>query len=164
MSLRFLYDLDRSSAQFPDQLDQFFHDEKHVECIQNLPEGELEGFLKYLDEVRFLLLNPRRVFLISPTQVLEQFNHTGQPFRKCFQVLQKVCGLRSTLPLSYQVSGAFSSMSQLPVAYGGFCDVFKGRIDTGAHVCVKRIRVCSTDNIDKLKKASHKFNSWLYPR
>ena len=54
MELQHLYDLDRSSVQFPDQLDQFLHEEGHVESIQNLPDGELSEFLDYLNSVRFL--------------------------------------------------------------------------------------------------------------
>lgn len=65
MALRDLYGLDRTSAQFPDQLDQFFHDENHVRSIQDLPGDEFAELLKYLDEVRFLFLNVGRVLLIS---------------------------------------------------------------------------------------------------
>jgi len=50
-----LYELDRSSAQFPDQLDQLLHDKEHMECFQNLPEDELAELVNYLNDVRFTL-------------------------------------------------------------------------------------------------------------
>lgn len=65
MALRLLYGLDKSSAQFPDQLDQFFHDEKHMECIQILPESELEELLDYMDDVKLLLFDTDNFVNIS---------------------------------------------------------------------------------------------------
>ena len=50
-----LYDLDRASDQFPDQLYQLLHDKEHVECLVNLPEDELAGLMDYLNDVRFPL-------------------------------------------------------------------------------------------------------------
>jgi hypothetical protein len=164
MALRDFYGLDRSSAQFPDQLDRFLHDENHVKYFQNLPENELAELLEYLNDVRFLLLGTSIVLLTSCTQVLEQLHRTGQPSRKCFQVLRKICGIRGTLPLSYQMPGALLSVTELPVAFGGFCDVYKGEVGTGSGVCVKKIRRCITDNIHELKQAGHQLNSWLDPR
>lgn len=164
MALRYLHDVDRSSAQFLNELDRFCHDAEHVESIQSLPAGELAGLVNYLDDVGFLYFDTCGVLLTSCIQALTQLDRTGQPFRKCLQVLQKICGLRATLPLSYQVSGALSSVSELPVAFGGFCDVFKGKVDSGADVCVKKIRVCATDNIGEIRQAGHKLNSWLNPR
>ena len=58
MASRCLYDLNRSSAQFPDQLYQLLHDEEHVERLVKLPEDELAGLLDYLDDVGFLLSLP----------------------------------------------------------------------------------------------------------
>jgi len=135
MALRRLCDLERSSAEFPGQLDQFFHDEKNVECIQNLPEGELAEFLNYLSDV------------------LGTLDRTGQPFRKCFQVLQKICGSRATLPLSYQALGIFSYMNDQPVAFGGSCDIYKGKDATGADVCIKKIRIHTIDDIGEIRQS-----------
>jgi hypothetical protein len=58
MVSRHLYDLDRSSEQFPDQLYQLLHDEEHVECLVNLPEDELAGVMDYLNDVRLPLASP----------------------------------------------------------------------------------------------------------
>ena len=160
MDLQRLYGLDRSSVQFPDQLYQFLHEEGYVESIQNLPDGELSEFLDYLNGVRFLPLDSGRVSLTPRTQVLEQLDHTGQPFRKGLQVLKKVSGSRGTLPLLYQVPRVLPSISGLPVAFGGFCDVYKGKVDTGADVCIKKIRICSTDNVNELAQVGLQINSW----
>ncbi|KAF9646896.1 kinase-like protein [Thelephora ganbajun] len=135
MTSRRLYELDRSSAQFPVQLDQFLHDQEHVECIQNLPEEELAELINYLNDV------------------LGQLDRVGQSFRKCFQVLQKICGLRAALPTSCQVSGAPSYTTETPVAFGGFCDVYRGTLGTGADICIKKIRICARDDIDEVKQS-----------
>jgi len=51
MVSRHLYDLNRPSAQFPDQLYQLLHDKEHVECLVGLPEDELAGLIDYLNDV-----------------------------------------------------------------------------------------------------------------
>lgn len=56
MLLHRLYALDRSSAQFPDQLYQLLEDKEYVECLQKLPEDELIQLIGYLDDVRFPLM------------------------------------------------------------------------------------------------------------
>jgi hypothetical protein len=151
-----LGDLNWSSAQFPDQLDRILH---HAEFIQALPEDELAGLLKRLNDVRLFFVNASNPILIPCSQALGQLDYTSKPFRKCVQVLQEICSLRATLPASYQVSGVLSFVSEQPVAFGGFGDVFKGRVGTGADVCIKKIRVCSTDDVYKLRQAGPQFES-----
>jgi len=74
-------------------------------------------------------------------------------------VLQKICGRRATLPASYQaLGGVLLSTGETPVAFGGFSDVYKGMLDTGAWVCVKKIRVHASDNVDQVKQAGRPFN------
>ena len=58
MTLR-LYELDRSSDRFPDQLYQLLHDEEHVECLQKLPKDELDRLINYLNDVRFPLTSEK---------------------------------------------------------------------------------------------------------
>lgn len=164
MALQDLYGLDRSLVQFPDQLNQFFHDGNHVECIQALPESELAELLDYLNDVRFYHLDAGTLLLTSCIQVLPKLDHTSQPFRKCIQMLQKICGLRGTLPLSYKISVPPSFVSEQPVAFGGFCNAYKGKAGTGMDVCIKKIRIYDTDNISQLKQVSHQPNPWLSPR
>jgi len=59
MTSRRLYDLDRSSAQFSDQLYQLLRDKEYVECLVNLPEGELAGVMNYLNDVGLPSMPPK---------------------------------------------------------------------------------------------------------
>lgn len=76
-------------------------------------------------------------------------------------MLQKICGLRATLPASYHVSGGLSFASGIPVAFGGFCDAYRGTLENGASVCIKKIRICATDDVNELKQAGHQFSPRL---
>ena len=152
-----LYELDKSSAQFPDRLYRLLHDEEHVEGLTKLPKDELDQLTDYLNDVSFPLSVSEMSLIVGP-QVLERLDCTGQPFRKCFQILQKICGFRATLPASYQVSEALSFTSEVPVAFGGFCDAYRGTLGTGADICIKRIRICAIDDKERLKQARCQFN------
>lgn len=46
-----LYELNRSSARFPDQLNQLLQDKRWVEDLQRLPNDELVELIGYLDNV-----------------------------------------------------------------------------------------------------------------
>ena len=59
MLLQRLYELDRSSARFPEELDKLLHDREWVEQLQLLPEGELVESMGYLNDVR-LISTPNR--------------------------------------------------------------------------------------------------------
>jgi len=50
-----LYDLDRRSAQFPEQLNELLRDTRWVEQLQHLPDTELVGLIDYLDGVRSIV-------------------------------------------------------------------------------------------------------------
>jgi len=53
MSQRRLYELDRSSDQFPDHLYQLLRDKEYVECLQQLSDDSLAQLVDYLDDVGF---------------------------------------------------------------------------------------------------------------
>ena len=163
MTLQHLYDLDRSSSQFPDQLDHFLHHEENVKYTRNLPEDELVGLVNYLDDVR-LFLSIDKASLTPCIQALSQLDHTSQSFRKCSQVLQELCGSRGVLPTSYRMPEFFSSMSDKPVAFGGFSDVFKGEIGVGVEVCVKKIRICSNSDMGALRRVRRTSSLSFVPR
>jgi len=55
MSSRRLYELDRSSPQFPDQLYLLLYDKEYVERLKELPEDELTELINCLDNVSFPL-------------------------------------------------------------------------------------------------------------
>lgn len=162
MSLQRLRDLDRSPAQFPDRLTPLLRG-GHAESIQvqALPEDEFAGVINDLDDVRFIPPCFGNALFTWHPQIIRHLDHTGQRSRKCLRVLQEICGVRGTLPASYQFSGALSFTSEHPVAFGGFGDVFKGKIGAGADVCIKKIRRCVTDNVGEVRKASHRFSFWL---
>ena len=66
MTLQDLYDLDRSSSRFPDQLDHFLHHEVNAKYTRNLPEDELVGLVNYLDDVRpFLSIDKASLILYA---------------------------------------------------------------------------------------------------
>ena len=96
--------------------------------------------------------------------MLGQLDRKGQPFRKCFQVLQKICGGRSTLPTSYHVPEALALTSEMPVAFGGFCDAYKGTLGAGVDICIKKIRISSRGNMDEVKRVGPQSNPRLDPR
>jgi len=77
--------------------------------------------------------------LIDP-QILNDLDGMGLPTRKCLHVLRKVCSSGMILPSTYEVSGELSFTTVQPLAFGGFCDVYKGTLG-GADVCIKRLRI-----------------------
>ena len=52
MPIQRLYELDRSLAKFPEQLDQLLHDEEWIATLKPAPDGELVKLAGYLDDVR----------------------------------------------------------------------------------------------------------------
>jgi len=54
-----LIQLDRTSTQFPEQLDKLLHDKEWVEGVQVLPEDELMEAIGYLDDVRLISTSNR---------------------------------------------------------------------------------------------------------
>ena len=55
MSLQRLYDLDRPSSA---ELDKLLHDEKYIDELLKLPEGELIHLVNHLSYVSSPLINP----------------------------------------------------------------------------------------------------------
>jgi len=49
-----LRQLDRSSAQFPKQLNELLYDKEWIDRLVHLPEGELIETIGNLDDVRFI--------------------------------------------------------------------------------------------------------------
>ncbi|KAF9641912.1 kinase-like protein, partial [Thelephora ganbajun] len=117
-----LYELDRSSTQFPEQLDKLLHDKEWIEDLKLLPEDELVELIGCLNDV------------------LDSLDSIGLPFRKGLHVLGEFCGSRMIFPSTYEVSDKLSLDTVQIVAYGGFCDVYKGSF-CGAYVAVKRLRI-----------------------
>ncbi|KAF9647907.1 kinase-like protein, partial [Thelephora ganbajun] len=66
--------------------------------------------------------------------------------------LQKICSSRMILPSMYEVSGELSFDTMQIVAYGGFCDVYKGSLG-GEGVCIKWLRITTTGDQAMVKQA-----------
>ena len=62
------------------------------------------------------------------------------------------------LPSTYEVSGELSCTATQPIAFGGFCDVYKGRLGL-ERVCIKRLRISVTGNRMLVKQVSHPHNN-----
>jgi len=58
------------------------------------------------------------------------------------------------LPPTYEVSGELSLSTMEVVAYGGFCDVYRGTLG-GASVCIKRLRISITGDQEMIRKVLH---------
>lgn len=52
MSSQRLYELDKSSTRFPEQLNKLLHDREWVGYLQSLPEDELLEAMGYINDVR----------------------------------------------------------------------------------------------------------------
>ena len=97
--------------------------------------------------------NANYVSLIAP-QILDNLDNRGSPFRKCLHLLQKICGSRAVLPSTYEVSGELLVTTTLPIAYGGFYDVYKGTL-SGENVCIKRLRISAAGDLAAVKRVAH---------
>ena len=56
MSAKHLYELDRSSAQFPNQLDELLRSGQWTKDTEDLLEDEIKRLVGYLDEVTPVLV------------------------------------------------------------------------------------------------------------
>ena len=52
MASQRLYELDKPSIRFPEQLNELLHDREWVKSLQHLPEDELSEPMGYLNDVR----------------------------------------------------------------------------------------------------------------
>ena len=68
------------------------------------------------------------------------------------------------LPRNCEVSDELSVPTTKPVAFGGFCDAYKGTL-SGENVCVKRLRISSESGQAAVKRVTyfHIFGSIVKP-
>ena len=92
--------------------------------------------------------------LIHP-QILNDLDGMGLPTRKCLYVLRKICSSRMILPSVYEVSGKLLFTTGQPLAFGGFCDVYKGTLG-GADVCIKRLRISTMGGRVAVKQVTYR--------
>ena len=101
-----LYELDRSSAQFPERLDELLQDEGWVKDIQRLSQRKLVELIDYLDNVRLTSMPSKSCS--SSLQILDGLDRTCSHFREGLCVLRELCSSRETLPTTYLLSGKLS--------------------------------------------------------
>ena len=77
MSLQRLYELDRSSARFPEQLGKLLDDKDWDRQLKQLTEREQMGLVDYLDKVRFIRHQPNVTH--RPRRFLTVSNTTARP-------------------------------------------------------------------------------------
>ena len=58
------------------------------------------------------------------------------------------------LPSTYEISDVLLVTTILPIAHGGFCDVYKGTL-SGENVCIKRLRISTMGGQAAVKQVAH---------
>ena len=129
-----LYKLDRSSAQFPERLDELLQDEGWMEDIQNLSRHRLMELIDYLDNVR--LISTRTKSCSSSPQILDGLDRTGSQFKEGLHTLRKLCGSRVILPATCLVSGKLSISTTIMII-PGYREIYKGSLGD-ADVYIKK--------------------------
>ena len=79
-----LYELDRSSPRYPEQLNELLQEEEWVEQLRSLSEDGLVDLIDYLDSVSFIS-TPIKSCSSSP-QILDGLDRTSPPFRESLQI------------------------------------------------------------------------------
>ena len=137
--LRQIYQLDRSSPDFHDELDAILCGEAYERCKSKFVADDAKWFVDYLDKVN-LPHHPSR-FPLKLVQVLEDLDPFCPAFRKYLRELKTICGTCKILPTSYTALAlrGLEINDRYPYAFGVFSDVYKATIGT-LTVCVKRPR------------------------
>jgi hypothetical protein len=72
---------------------------------------------------------------------------------RCSVTLQKLCGACCLLPDSHVISDGLELTNELPVAHGGFANVYQGSY-RGRPVAIKTLKLSQADEGVRLKKVS----------
>ena len=142
--------LDRSSPEFPDQVRNLLYEPGYRDYVTGLQDlDDPTWLLEFLDNVRLCV-----TLTDSPPKLAQALSiiHSTNPasFRKCLLELRTICSSRNILPQSYTHLGSPPSTHKWPIAARGACDVYEGSIDN-SKVCVKRLRIYSSDGPEKAK-------------
>lgn len=120
--LQQIYQLDKSSPNFPILLDTLLHGKEYEQCARILGVEDAGSFIDYLDEV---------VSILEPSSPAS---------RKCLRELKTICGTKALVPTSFALPTNLLKVDPIPFASGGFGDVYKGTFRNST-VCIKRMRV-----------------------
>ena len=69
---------------------------------------------------------------------------------KCLGALRKICGRLGLLPRSIKIQVSYDRSDE-PEYSGGYADIWKGKYQD-YHVAVKVLRVCASNNFEKITK------------
>ena len=83
--------------------------------------------------------------------MLDTLEPTSATFRRTLRKLQELCTSQIRVPSSHLLKVELLNINKERIASGGFSDVFRGTYD-GGEVCVKKLRVSSTGNSQKVTK------------
>lgn len=144
--------LDRSAADFRDQLTNVLRRNDHKQLASTLGEKDLEWLVEYLDKVRDPIALPPSP--LKSAQALDLLDPAIPEFRKCLCELRHICGTRTILPTSYIHSSSLVDVGRQPFASGGFGDLYEATLD-GSKVCVKRVRAYAKDSPGKAIRVHH---------
>ena len=152
-----IYELDRLSARFPEQLYKLLRDEEWVEGIQRLPKGKLVELIGYLDNVR-PISTPTKSYSSSP-QILDGLDHKGPSFEEGLHVLREICSSRAILPPTYNLGGKLSLSTIRQIISLRSTETYKGTLGN-ADVRIKRLNIKGEDGRD-IRQVFHPYNLWL---
>ena len=152
-----LYELDRSSAQFPERLDELLRDERWMRDIQRLSRHKLVEFIDYLDNVRLISMASKSCS--SSLQILDGLDRTGSQFREGLHLLRELCGSWAVLPATYLVSGKllFSTMVR---TINGYKEIYTGSLGD-ADVCIKKLPLTFWNVPAQIQRVSRPHSLWL---
>lgn len=82
-------------------------------------------------------------------------------FRKVLHSLWSTCSRRGILPRGYIISEGLSTLGDIPLASGGYANIWVGELTRNSglkKVCIKRMKVPTRngpENVVKVEKVSH---------
>lgn len=152
-----IYELDRLSARFPEQLYKLLWDDEWVEGIQRLPKSKLVELIGYLDNVR-PISTPTKSYSSSP-QILDGLDHKGPSFEEGLHVLREICSSRAILPPTYNLGGKLSLNTIRQIISLRSTETYKGTLGN-ADVRIKRLNIKGKDERD-IRQVFHPHNLWL---
>ncbi|KAF9643686.1 kinase-like protein [Thelephora ganbajun] len=118
--------LDRTSPDFYNQLDNTLDGQEYRQCVSDIEHDDLVWLVDYLDEV------------------LDRPDLSGPDSRKYLRELRRVCGTKGILPTSVTLSTDLLKIDPEPFASGDFGDVFRGTLND-SRICIKHIRTYGLD-------------------
>jgi hypothetical protein len=158
-ALQRLHRLNRSLSGFHDQLSNALYGREYRQCVPNLQGDDLAWLVDYLDKVCCRIALPHSPHI--PAQALDGLDSSGPAFRKCLRELRSICGTRAILPTLYTLSSHLLNIGPDPVAAGGYGDIYEGTLG-GSKVCVKRVRVYTSEDPKKATKVCYR-NALAFP-